>query len=72
MGKAIEVNELERYSERLCECCDFKIANYSMRMIKDNDSVAYMVFCKDCFSEFTALCHEFLDEGGSKDEKNNL
>lgn len=72
MSKAVEVNELERYNKRLCEFCDFNIAKFIMHMLKENESIASIIFCEDCFDEFTDMCYMLLNEGEDIDEKDNV
>lgn len=72
MSKAIEVNEIEAYSKRLCDFCDFNIARFNLSIIKNDEIVATTLFCDDCFGHFVTSCTEFLEEGDDKNEDNNL
>jgi len=72
MSKAVEINELESYSKRLCDFCDLKIARYKMMLIKDDEEVASTLFCWDCFDNFLDTCSDFKKEGEDNDEKCKL
>ncbi len=73
MSKAIEVNEIELYSKRICDFCDIKIAKYAMYFIKNEEQIASTLFCEECFDNFIQECSDFFSKGGnSKDEKCNM
>ena len=72
MSKAVEINEIEAYSKRLCDFCDLKIAQYKMMLIKDDEEVASTLFCADCFNGFLNSCLKFQNEGEDNDEKCKL